>query len=184
MSERTTLTPEQSRALSVFETCWNNFDDLLSTATSLSLESICVTDTKIFTHLSIKTKTLPRGVDWLWNQSRSRQFVTLGNGRSVCFYKLNTRKARKVPGESPPYKLWVYNITQPSCQEVSFLWCERGLEEPAETNPKSEEDSGSEIEVCTVTLEELAFLRQFTTPMCATLFGWDEGQEQENPEQE
>ena len=172
--QRPTLTPEQSRALVVFEEAYQHFNDLLTTS-NLSLESICITDTKIFTHQPLKTKNLPRGTDWLWNQSRSRQIVTLEDGTNVCFYKLNTRKARKAPGESPLYKLWVYNITLKSNQELSFLWCERGLCEVDEQIEVGELSDGEDpIEVCSVTLPELSFLRQFTTPLNASLFGWDQ----------
>ena len=189
------LTPEQQRAYAVFEEMLNHWQDYLVDVEQLTVSNICVKNSRISTYIPLKTKTLPRGVDWLWNQSRSRQNVAV-NGVQVCFYKLNTRKVRKSEMEAPPYKIWIFNALFPNFQQVSFLWCERGDEPLVKIdvefimNIDEEEcvmgtmdsmecnDGATEmfhqkfaqtIEefIAPVSLNDLYFLRPFASPTCA-----------------
>ena len=192
--ERQSLTPEQQRAFTVFEAMLCHWQDYLITPDQLCVERICLKDTRISTQVPLKTKTLPRGVDWLWNQSRSRQNITSSNGTQVCFYKLNTRKVRKSETEAPPYKIWIFNVIFPNFQQVSFLWCERGepvyhfeiefgieMDMTTEMNFENMSMNDSEIYhkkfsqaleeiIAPVSLTDLAFLRPFASPTCALLW--------------
>ena|SRR3990167_7685047 len=156
----TKLSPEQTRAFVVFQQAFARWKDYYLTEEVLTVDTIRLQDTKFFTHIQLKTKTLPRGGDWLWNQSRSRQHVTTDDGTQIVFYKLNTRKVRKVEGESPPYKIWIFNIRFIDCQTLSFLWCERG------------EQNEIMLEISPVSLEDLSFLSPFASETCSKMFGW------------
>ena len=161
------LTPEQSRAFSVFLDAFQNFNELTCLNNCLSLEYLTVTGTTFFTTLTLKTKTLPRGTDWLWNQSRSRKYVSINNVQ-LCFYKLNTRKVNKNSDKlSPLCKIWLFNVTTSGISEsksLSFFWCEKGFAPPPV------------IEITPVLLSDLAFLHPFinscgweTESFCDTL---------------
>ena len=154
------ITPEQARALRVFESSYPEFEALLfSDDTLFTIDNICITNQKFFSYVPLKTKTLPRGTDWLWNQSRSRVRLTLDNGLNLIFYKLNTRKVRQARNEPPNYKIWVFNATSPDHKSFSFFWCERG-------------EDMMEIEIKPVTLSDLSFLLPYASPACALLCGW------------
>jgi len=86
-------------------------------------------DAKIMIRRKLRTKDLPKGDGWSWNQSRGRKSTqSVDNNIDLCFYKLTTR-VRAHTGENPGYKLWIFNITdQTTRTTTSFLWCERGQE--------------------------------------------------------
>ena len=179
---RQSLTPEQQRAFSVLEDMFSHWQDYLIHPDQFTVDKICVKNARISTHIPLKTKTLPRGVDWLWNQSRSRQNVCI-NEAQVCFYKLNTRKVRKSEMEAPPYKIWVFNALLPNFQQVSFLWCERGdepllafdieyimnMDDSMETEMYCKNKFVQSLEeiITPVSLSDLYFLRPFASPTCA-----------------
>jgi len=141
----------------------------------LCLETMCANDSKIFVKEVVKTATLPKSSGWLWNQSRSRKTISIGEYQ-VCFYKLNTRTSKTSPRSPPPYKLWVFNI-RCGQEKFSFLWCEKG--EPVSSPlysllPPSIPHSCYQecTELVQVTLSELAFLRPFVSQNTASSFGW------------
>ena len=125
---------------------------------NLVLESICRTDAKFFTLQLLETTNLPRGNNWLWNKSKPKRVVQMPDDIEISLYKLNTRKTRKAEEEPPPYKVWIFNVTNTSSNMIlSFFWCERGAEE---------------IEIIPVTLQDLSFLYPFTSLDSAKNFGW------------
>jgi hypothetical protein len=108
---------------------------------------------------SFGTKHIPRGEDWRWNQTRSRQRVTVTKGNThelVEFWKMVPRKL--IPSSVTPIpsiKLWIFSFG-PEPSQTHLLWCERGIssppspssssspykenkEEPSDTNTLSEE---------------------------------------------
>lgn len=152
------LTPEQTRALSVLE-------DALPVIKTTSvpcvppLEETTISDNRLFILQNISTSSLPRGDTWLWNQSRARQKITdFTKNIFVSFYKLNTRSAKHVRVDPPNYKMWVFNLSiQPYNKQLTFLWCERG-----QVRPPIDE----------LNLEDLDFLAPFLVVSQAEEFGW------------
>merc|ERR1712137_46405 len=119
------LSPEQLRAVEILErtSLFTNFD------TIPSLQTLATKDAKIMIRRKLRTKDLPKGDGWSWNQSRGRKSTqSIDNNIDLCFYKLTTR-VRAHTGENPGYKLWIFNTTdQTTRTTMSFLWCERGQE--------------------------------------------------------
>lgn len=138
MFDRANLTPEQCRAIGVLEENFSKWTTAIEND-PLTLEKISTQDVMFFTELAVSTSSLPRGEVWSWNQSRARQTITSYHGKiNVCFYKLSTRKTPKSTEKAPLIKVWIFNIIIPILGErdkpVNFVWCERGIERPANDN--------------------------------------------------
>ena len=76
----------------------------------------------------ITTKLLPRGIYWLWNQSRGKNYWTNDKNWEITFYKLNTRltfASKADYSSAPEHKLWVFNIKSPEYNNFHFLWLEK-----------------------------------------------------------
>ena len=146
------LTPEQNVAFSTFKTNLTRWDKLLRVKEQ-KLEDLCVTGTAFFTNFILDSSNLPRDPAWLWNKSKPTQSYELGDGTEVSFYKLNSRKKR---GEKlcPEFKVWIFNLTLPTRSQLSYFWCERG------------------IELTPFTLKDLSFLSPYTTIEFAKSIGW------------
>lgn len=77
-----------------------------------------------------KSRDIPAGKTWRWNQVKSRKQVLLTKTRiRVEIFKLMPRKVSKdsaLPNET--LKLWQYNIFDCNlCVKMKALWCERGI---------------------------------------------------------
>jgi hypothetical protein len=170
------LPPEKRRAIELMYSMLPNYHLFLRC--SFTLEDITTTDEKFFTFLSLSTPDLPKGSFWQWNQSRSKQVIEEPGFMRISLCKLNTRKHRNFVGSSPSYKVWVMQIEL--LQErflVNFLWCEKG--NAILQQPKSSWLAGSgqffppELECPEhITLDDLAFLGEFTDRQTAQLLGW------------
>jgi len=170
--EASKLRREELTALQVLRSnldCWRE-----KLTRVLTLETLTMTDSKIFIKEAVKTATLPKSCGWLWNQSRSRKTISLSEYQ-ICFYKLNTRTSKSSPRSPPPYKLWVFNI-RCGQEKFSFLWCEKGepLSSPLYSLYPTHQTCVQEYsaELVQVTLSELSFLRPFVSPITASSFGW------------
>eukprot|EP00339_Tiarina_fusa_P018073 CAMPEP_0117050106 /NCGR_PEP_ID=MMETSP0472-20121206/34596_1 /TAXON_ID=693140 ORGANISM="Tiarina fusus, Strain LIS" /NCGR_SAMPLE_ID=MMETSP0472 /ASSEMBLY_ACC=CAM_ASM_000603 /LENGTH=377 /DNA_ID=CAMNT_0004763763 /DNA_START=67 /DNA_END=1196 /DNA_ORIENTATION=- len=117
------LSPEQLRAVEILEQA----QSYTNVETVPSLQELATKDSKILVKKKLRTKDLPKGGGWTWNQSRGRKCTqNINNTIDLCFYKLTTR-VRANTGENPGYKLWIFNITNKANKTTSsFLWCERG----------------------------------------------------------
>lgn len=153
--EELRFSPEQQKAFEIFLERLPRWREHLILSPDLSFENICITNTIFFTDVILDTTTLPRQTCWLWNKSKPSQPINIGNN-IVSFYKLNTRKTRKSPVDPPLYKVWIFDIINDSNQ-LSYFWCERGIEE---------------IPIEPVNLNDLSFLSAFTTQETALTLGW------------
>lgn len=124
------LSPEQLRAVEILEQTYA-FTNMESVP---SLQDIATKDAKILVRKKLRTKDLPKGDFWTWNQSRGRKNTQSINGDiDLCFYKLTTRVRASV-GENPGYKLWIFNLNdKKNSTFASFLWCERGSKKDNES---------------------------------------------------
>merc|ERR1711943_62816 len=136
------------------------------TQQTLTLDLITEHDRQLFINQTIQNSQLPRGGDWLWNQSRAKVLVdNFLDNYSVEFFKLNNRRTRTCTTTIPSYKIWIYLIgvtRQP--QSFTFIWCEKGRKN--ELNTTSTRQLDSEL------LQELNFLRRFVSQETASEFGW------------
>jgi hypothetical protein len=152
------LSPDNERAMCFLEqTLINGFQTVLEIP---PLQAMCLSGNSFVVSFLLRTRNLPRGASWVWNQSRNRissQRVD-GNPGSLLFYKLGTRRGFGVQETPPNYKIWVFNYFDPSTGHLSMVWCERG--EPLSAT----EDVPS--------LADYSFLAPFTTEALAREFGW------------
>lgn len=119
------LTPEELKAIGILRTHLTNWEQEI--VEDVRLEDLCRTNHTMFLRDEIKTSLLPRGIEWLWNQSRSRQFIFLDEDTQVCFFKLNTRNAKGATQPHPCYKLWVFIVNYlMKGFSITFIWCEKG----------------------------------------------------------
>lgn len=120
------LSPEQLRAVEILEQA-KTYNDVETVPT---LEALASKDSKILVKKKLRTKDLPKGDGWTWNQSRGRKCTqNINDTIDLCFYKLTTR-VRANSGDNPGYKLWIFNIVDKVNDAAStFLWCERGSED-------------------------------------------------------
>ena len=178
MFSREACSPEQSRALDVLEEAIPLIKEL-AVSEIPTLDDLCIKDAKYFLATTITTSDIPRGNNWVWNQSRAKIATQdLTENIKLSFHKLNTRKIKS--STTPPFhKLWVFSLhIMPPDKHYSFLWCERGLEKAAEltdeivqTSPEktSPENSPSIDDLC---LKEFSFLSPFVSEEIATSLGW------------
>ena len=115
--------PEQQKALKVLE---KNIG-LIRTAISLedlSIDMLTIEDAKHYVTGYVNTPNVPRGAEWIWNQSRGRQIITTHSGLKCEYFKLNTRKSKTSDVTPPLFKLWVFQLHFP--KPITFFWCEKG----------------------------------------------------------
>ena len=102
-----------------------------------------------------KSRNIPAGKTWRWNQVKSRYKVLLPKSKGIVeFYKLMPRTFRKdAPKPNQPYKIWrfdVFDSSNGTNVTHRILWCEKGLKDTE-----------------TVLLEDLKFLSHFMEPSVA-----------------
>jgi hypothetical protein len=168
-----TLPPEQQRAVELMYSRLSNYPQ--HTKSSYTLDEICTSGNMFFTFLSLTTSDLPKGTYWQWNQSRSKRVLEDPGYIRISLCKLNTRKHRGIAGCSPSVKLWVMHVELIQQQfSINFLWCEKGdvPEVVANSNWRNSGTFSLPLEIQEVTLEDLAFLREFTDWNTAQTLGW------------
>lgn len=135
------LPPEYRKALAFV-------DNLLSdTITSLPVkseiaETILQEGNYQLTKKKFRTRDIPCGEHWRWNQSKGRFTAKLPkSNKEIEFFKLIPRAMTKIY-KTPKMKLWVFKVSCPDQPSFRVLWCEKGnTKEP--------------------NIEELEFLRAF-----------------------
>lgn len=158
------FSPDSIRAIEVFEGALENRNDVNEIP---SLEEVSQGGNYFVVPFFLRTRHLPRGGSWLWNQSRNRITTQRVDGitGSLTFYKLGTRRTagdqEGVLDTPPNYKIWIFNYLEPSDVHLSMVWCERG-------NPLSPFSSSDEEPA----LSDYSFLAPFTTEELAREFGW------------
>merc|ERR1712137_249216 len=78
----------------------------------------------LLTSKKFRTRDIPSGEYWKWNQSKGRYTVKLGDCE-VVFYKLIPRTINKIH-KTPKMKIWCFKVSYPTGKSVRALWCERG----------------------------------------------------------
>lgn len=149
-------TPEQERAVLTIQNAmlhWNSQYFIPDPITDF--ETYCFTGNKFFTLKDLRTQTLPHGKEWWWNKSKPSALRTAG--ASVEYYKLTTRRSTASDLPPPKCKLWIYHVKFTESLKVTYLWCEKGLDF---------------VKILPVTLSDLSFLSDFTTPHVASALGW------------
>ena len=125
------LSPEQRKAIEVFETAINYQESL--TVPKISEEHVSVTGSRIFVVGKIGRKSLPHEHHWVWNQSKAQQTIENSNTHEIVMYKLNPRKKNKSQIQGyPSYKLWVFVMKSKFGEakyNTNFIWCERGKQD-------------------------------------------------------
>ena len=101
-----------------------------------------------------KSRNIPSGKTWRWNQVKSRYKVLLPKSKRIVeFYKLMPRSFRKDGKPNQLYKIWKFDVFDSSNSTKithRILWCEKGLKDTE-----------------TVLLEDLKFLSHFMEPNVA-----------------
>mmetsp|Transcript_51 Transcript_51/g.79 ORF Transcript_51/g.79 Transcript_51/m.79 type:complete len:180 (+) Transcript_51:233-772(+) len=169
------LTPEQRRAVTVFEDSYHQALTSAIRLADLSMDHITVCDSRVFIRGKVCRKNLPHELHWVWHQSKSKETVITRVGE-IILTKLSPRKLAGVE-QCPSYKLWICEILN-SVTPLFFIWCEKGkpdifspppMIKPKRTSPRRE--GGDPIAI-----EDLAFLRDFIDPTLARQFGWIRGE--------
>ena len=128
----TALQPEQKRALKYLVEYLENWDSSKISLQIPSLEFIISENNTWTFDGSITSGHLPSEGEWFWNQAHASVSVTIpdnvGHLYPVAFRKLLCRKKRSATttAKPPRYKLWVFEVTLPSSNLISVVWCERG----------------------------------------------------------
>merc|ERR1712000_492952 len=184
----TWVTPEQQKAYEVL------VDNLLVESDSMygsSFGDMFPTDFVAFSRTPFNNQTLPKGKDWVWNQSSGKCTLSISDDETVCFYKMNVRKRRGC-ALPPSYKIWVYILFENNHESRYFLWCEKG-EGSSRTfaAPKSSNTIPLEFfklfshptfpsfprlsfDSCALDLDidDLKFLQPYMSEITATELGW------------
>jgi|ERR1712137_298232 len=81
------------------------------------------------TTIEVKTKDIPAGTNWRWNQSRRKQIGTLKTQNLLVTYKKLIPRWKMTPSDPllkpPKYKLWIFQVHHP-VKEFYVLWCQQG----------------------------------------------------------
>ena len=151
---------EKQRAIEKLKECWPNRDSLMVPEISDSA-GVFLTDFYGFTTNRIELKGTN---EWRWNQSVANVTFLLQEDLHVVMHKLNSRRKSAESGDIPSLKVWLYQIftDDPSSGNpvLYFLWCEKGVPPDAIHNPAD------------IRIEDLAFLKSFTSQDIAAGFGW------------
>ena len=123
-----TLSPEFRKAVEFI-------DSLLLDKTKIELtdafpisQNICYQDQIYISKHMIKTRTIPGGDCWRWNQSKGRQLVKLTRANiSGSLHKLIPRRRENSNHSIPKFKLWQFAFTYQS-KPYHLLWCEKGYD--------------------------------------------------------
>ena len=154
----TKMTPEQSAAVDVLRELYYSPQKIEAHIIEQVTPGCIITGFRGFLKKQLTKDMLPKGENWSWNQSNARVTYKLNEETTVAMYKLNPRKLMAEGAKQPSYKLWIYLISNTRDKESprflhSFMWCEKGDEQP-------------------VTLMDLDFLMDFMTPEESTnIFG-------------
>lgn len=150
---------EKQRAIEKLKECWPNQESLMVSEISDSA-GVFLTDFYGFTTRRIELKGTN---EWRWNQSVANVTFQLDN-LHVVMNKLNSRRKSPESGDIPSLKIWLYHIFDgdPSSGNpiLYFIWCEKGVSPDAIHNPAD------------IRIEDLAFLKSFTSHDIAAGFGW------------
>lgn len=184
----TGFSPEQCKALSVLRRRLPLDRNTVVQQLPSAIE-MCQTGKILVTEGHISTSNIPRGENWLWNQSRARQHAVDRNATvKILFCKLNTRRTKFAPPTEnvPSLKIWIFHLDyQNSEEKYSAIWCERGFKDtyvpqenhyfdyPIEPAPSANivgSDSCEELSI-----HELQFLRPFVSESVAISLGWAPG---------
>lgn len=114
--------------------------------------------TIVFLKNDFKSRNIPAGEDWRWNQAKSRRRVVLPQSANLVeFYKLMPRPLYNQTCSSnfPKrcFKIWRFDVYNLSGSQIRFraLWCEKGIKNDATT----------------MSLEDFRFLSPFMDPNLA-----------------
>ena len=116
----------------------------------------------------IHKTSLPRELNWSWNQSNAKVVVNISDQTSVVFRKLSTKTNANTSVTAPSCKIWLYEIQTMWENPLYLLWCEKGVEE---------ETKGIVTEIGTIyperiSTESLSFLSPFVENELAEELGW------------
>ena len=124
------LSPEYKNASKVID---DNLSQNILVLTEMPQEYCFSTGEIIILSKDFKSKQIPGGFGWRWNQVKGRkQAILKKSGFVGQFYKLMPRPLSKNSSKilSSPKKLWrfdVFNVNNPTCV-LHVLWCEKGEE--------------------------------------------------------
>lgn len=155
-------TKEQMKAIAKIKDCWDERDSYL--VPEICDSSSFIKDFHAFTHKRIELKSTN---EWRWNQSIGNVTFELNSELEVELNKLNSRKkstnspnAQKIP----KMKVWLYQIFNKNDLSrrvmINFIWCEDGVSPHSIFNPAD------------IRIEDLSFLKSFTSQDIANAFGW------------
>merc|ERR1711879_99248 len=98
-------------------------------------EDICTTGNIQIISRNFNSRDIPGGVNWRWNQTKSRKFTKMpSSGSNVLIFKLLPRHRKKPnqQGKLPKFKLWQLQIfpgaNNPNSNSFHVLYCERGCD--------------------------------------------------------
>merc|ERR1712232_430765 len=121
------LPPEYKRAFNIIS---KNFYSLKNNPQVFISRDILQTNGVQLVHGNITNKDFPKGCFWRWNQTKSRRFAIMDNGKySVQFAKFTPRRStKKCTKEFPSLKLWHFEVNSiDSSIPYHVLWCEKGF---------------------------------------------------------
>lgn len=178
------FSPEQSKALSILRRKLP-LDRNCVIPQLPPAHEMCQTGKILVVEGHILTSNIPRGENWLWNQSRARQQACDRNGTmKIQFCKLNTRKTKVAPPTqvTPSLKIWIFHLHYQNSEKYSAIWCEKGFKESSYTQDSQyffDYPSSSSNIVGSDSCEELSihqfqFLRPFVSDSVAISLGWAE----------
>lgn len=151
------LPPEYNNAALVIDNILSS-DNIIKVRDTLPKEYCFTTGDYIISSKDFKSKQIPAGHGWRWNQVKGRKKVWLSKSGFVGeFYKLMPRpisknEPMKLSGQR---KLWKFTVRQQNSAVLfRILWCEKGE--------------------MTMKIEDYAFLAPFVEPSLAKIL-WPGG---------
>jgi len=174
------LLPEQRRAVTMMSDHLLDWENYLND--EVSLTQLCTKGEMFFTKKPLNTSALPRGREWQWNQSRSKNHLTIQDDLKISFCKLNTKKAKGYTKRSPAYKVWIFHLKFTKFfSTLHFAWCEKGelptknpplTKSSVDTNTQTQNDYTTGQDPEPISIHELSFLQEFTDIYTAKQLGW------------
>lgn len=121
------LPPEYRKAYEVINNILSNNIENEKLNTAIPID-ILKAGTIVFIGKDFKSRNIPSGTHWSWNQVKAKKIANIQNAHGefvIEFFKLMSR-----PVQNVPYKLWRFNVTKfdRGAQKTVFrvLWCEKG----------------------------------------------------------
>ena|SRR3990167_5071692 len=173
------LSPEQQNAFQIYVEHRDKLHTLLHFTTYIkNTPSLLPSNFVAASYYPYKKSKLPREPHWAWNQSNAKVTVK-DDDEIITMRKISPRKKSGV-AVAPSFKIWLFQIQQPTLPEQFFLWCEKGVEgETPTTNITTNGNEGITTEIGVIypnqiSVDSLSFLAPFIDEKCAEEFGWKE----------